>query len=103
MNRKLFVWSVIPICLFLISMGIRVPNLSNLHPPKPRPQAILETTSKTSQDSTTNQVVAVELCDNLPALLSPEIFRSRFPGAVYKFSSIPHSPRSARAPPVLFS
>jgi hypothetical protein len=99
MSRKHLAWAVIPICLFLISMGIRVPNLTSLHPPKPRPRAVIETTSKTSQDASTKSVIAVELCDNLPALLPPELFKSRFSRETCQFSSTTPPQTDARAPP----
>ena len=101
-KKRLLAWCVMPVCLFLISMGIKLPNLASLHSaPKPRPRAVIETTSKTCQHATTNNVLAVELCDNLPTLLPPKAFRSRLPRGTFQFRSTTPPRTDARAPPFL--
>ena len=103
MRKRLFIWWVMPVCLFLVSMGVRVPNLTTLHPPKPSARAIIEASNKTSQDATAKDVVALEFCDHPATQPSPEIFASRFHREEYRFSSITPALRSARAPPRYFS
>ena len=104
MSRKLLAWSAIPVCLFLITMGIRLPNLATLHAtPKPRPRAVLETisknTSKPSPHVTTSSLQLAELCDNLPAFAPRSLFRSRLFVETRQFDFISSIRCSARSPP----
>jgi hypothetical protein len=102
MNKKLLSWYIIPVCLFLMAMGIRVPNLSTLRPPKPSPRAVIETTNKSSQDVTTKNVIALEFFDSLPTLHHPVLFRSRFTPEICQFSSTTPPQSDARAPPLFY-
>ena len=100
-GKRMIAYAVVITCLFLVSMGIKVPNLSRLHSPKPCPRAIIENASKTSQDATAKSLIAVELCDHAPSLQPPRAFRSTFPQQTCQFSSLPPSQSGARAPPSL--
>jgi len=104
-NKRLLAWYIIPICLFLAALGIRVPNLTRLHSsPKPIPRAVIEAASKANKsDVVAKQVVAMECVDSVPELLAPELFPSRFLPVAYRFSSTALPQISARAPPVLAS
>jgi hypothetical protein len=101
MSRKYFAWSIIPFCLFLISMGFRIPNLTGLHSsPKPTPRAVLETTSKASHHAAVDHVQAFELCNNVPSLKAPKSFRSTFLRETCQFTSLTPPQCGARAPPL---
>ena len=99
MSKKLLACSVVPICLLLTLLGIRLPNPVGLQPPHPRPRAVIETTSKSSQYATSQIVVAVEPSDNAPKLQTPKAYRSRYLRETYPFSSTTPPQRGARAPP----
>lgn len=96
---------VVPICLFLISFGIRVPDLSNLcSTPKPRPRAVVETTSKntskTGHHAPSKQVHAVALSEEPPSLVPPQAAPTRFFEESHDLVSITPPQTGARAPPL---
>ena len=104
-NKRLLAWYIIPICLFLVALGIRVPNLTRLHTsPKPTPRAVLETASKTCKTVVVaKQIVAMDCFDCVPMLVAPELFPLRFLPVAYRFSYTAPPQISARAPPVFIS
>jgi hypothetical protein len=105
-NKRVLAWSVMAISLFLVSLGIRVPNLTRLHSsPKPNPRAILETTCKSSKPAlskaaTAKHVVSVELFNSVPELPAPRLFPLHFPALAYSCIATVSPQISARAPPV---
>jgi hypothetical protein len=105
-NKRVFAWSVMAISLFLVSLGIRVPNLTRLHSsPKPNPRAILETASKASKpalskSATAKHVISVELFNSVSELPAPTLFPLRFLAAAYSCNDSVPPQLSARAPPV---
>ena len=103
-NKRLLAWSIIPLCLFLVSLGLRVPNLTRLHPsPKPAPRAVVETASKADKPALAKQIFVVELFNSVPELLAPELLPLRFLPLTYRFSSTAPPQIAARAPPVFVS
>jgi len=108
-NTRLLAWSVTAISLFLVSLGIRVPNLTLLHAsPKPNPRAILETASKASKPTISKTAIAkhvtsVELFNSAPDLLAPALFPLRFLAIAYSFNTTVVPKPGARAPPVYTS
>lgn len=109
MSRKVLACCVIPVCLFLITLGIRIPNLANQHAaPKQRPRAVVESTCKKNtcrsvQDAATAKILPVEICSALPELLPPRSVRTCFSRHIYSFQCITLPPSGARAPPFLTS
>jgi hypothetical protein len=101
-NKKLLAYSVIPLCLLLIMMGVRVPNLANLNSaPKPRPRAVLEVNEKTSKDASLNEVFSVVLCSTISVPFPPKVFRVRIARVNFDLDSITLPQTGARAPPHL--
>jgi hypothetical protein len=101
MNRKIVTWAVVPICLFLIVMGMRVPPMGGPHAtPKPRPRAVVENSYKTAQDATANDVLALQLSHQIPAPLLQRTFRTRVSPETCLFSSVAPAKTGARAPPI---
>ena len=100
-KKRLLAWIIIPVCLFLVSLGIRVPNLAHLHAsPKPAPRAVIETASKAGKPPLAKQVIAIEFIHSAPELVAPTLFPSRFLPAAYRFNFTLPPQISARAPPV---
>jgi hypothetical protein len=100
-NKRLLAWSIIAACLFLVSLGIRVPNLTLLHAsPKPTPRAVIETASNAGKPALAKQVIAIELFHSAPELLAATLFPSRFLPVAYRFNFTLTPQISARAPPV---
>ena len=103
-NKWFLAWSVITICLFLVFLGIRVPDLTSLHSsPNPKPRAIIETSSKTGKSAIAKSVIAFEHFNAIPELLPPKLVRSRLRPEVYQFKSAAPPQIGARAPPVFCS
>lgn len=101
-NKRLLAWSIIPICLFLVSLGIRVPNLSRLYSaPKPTPRAVIENASKAGKPVLVKQVVPIELFNSVPEVLAPEFITARFLPVNHRFTRTASPQIAARAPPVV--
>jgi hypothetical protein len=100
MRRSISLWWIVPVCLLLVSMGMRVPNVGPRYAPKPRPRAIVESGSKTSQDATAKKSIeSMELCSSVDTLQRDEFFAGPCSGPSFKFSSAIPAPTGARAPP----
>lgn len=91
----------VTVSLCLVLLGMKVPNLSRLHSPKPRPRAVIENSVKVShhQGYGTAESLDLEACRITlvpPApLLSSAAFRPEVPAA--RLAPIKHY--TARAPP----
>lgn len=83
----------------LIVLGMQVPNVSRLQPPKPRPRAVIETTFKAEQEAVAKIWVVAEGCRSLTPLSLPKSFRSLPPETIAGASHAPLELRAARAPP----
>jgi len=105
-NKRFLSWTVMAISLFLVSLGIRVPNLTRLHSsPKPNPRAILETACKASKPAlskaaTAKHVISVALFNGVSELPAPTLFPLRFLAVAYNCDAAVPPQISARAPPV---
>jgi hypothetical protein len=103
-SKRFLAWSIIPICLFLVSLGIRVPNLSRLHSsPKPNPRAVIENAGKASKPVLVKHVMAIELFNCVTELLAPEVFSAGFLPVASRFISTASPQIAARAPPTFTS
>jgi hypothetical protein len=104
-NKWVLAWSVMAISLFLVSLGIRVPNLTRLHSsPKPNPRAILETACKASKPAlakatTARHVISVEPFNSVFELPAPKLSPLCFLAVAYKCKATVPPQVSARAPP----
>lgn len=103
-HRRRLVWYVMPICLFLISLGFRIPSVSQkFTSPKPSPRAVIETTGESSKFTWAKHVQPVELCEHSTELAAPAPYRIRYLFPIYRFRSAAAPEISARAPPFLLS
>lgn len=104
MSRKFVAWPALPLCVFLIFIGMRVPNLASLHTaPKPRPRAVIESVSKAPQDATAKEILALEISQAVPATAQLQAY----PAAAFQlfshYRSITLPLNGARAPPFFAS
>jgi hypothetical protein len=100
-NRTLLAWYIIPACLFLIALGMRLPDLARLHSsPKPTPRAVVESASKAGKSVVVKQVVAAVFFSSPNELPERELFPLRFRTVSYQVESSVPPQISARAPPV---
>lgn len=100
-NRTLCCTVLLAVSLCLVFLGVRVPNLSNLHKPKPRPRAVIETSVKAGQAAGAKVHVDVAACQAAIVLTIPASFGSSFRQEIPKFNFIPIGHHAARAPPVI--
>jgi len=104
MNKRLFAWYIIPICLCFIFMGGTVFKIAPPYSPQPHhPRAVLETANKLVENATTNGIIAIELCNDVPDFPHHNAFTSRLSRLVPLFDSTATSTNSERAPPALAS
>jgi len=99
-NKKLWCSVIVTASLCLVFLGMRVPNLSKLHTPKPRPRAVIETTVKAGQPAGTRVIADVDAYQIALVLNPPTPFRSSFRQEIRKFNFIPIENHTARAPPL---
>jgi len=102
-KRRMLVWSVLPICLFLVFLGMRVPTSGSLHRVKPRACAIIESSQKSSQEAGVKSVALLAVCQQQPALVPPQPLRGRFLRETCRLVSTPPVASCARAPPSPFA
>ena len=100
-NKRLCCTVFVTASLFLVFLGMRVPNLSKLHSPKPRPRAIIETTIKASQTAGIRVNADVIACPLALVLNFPTPFISSSRQEIRKVDFISIEHQSARAPPVI--
>jgi len=81
---------------------MKVPDLSRLHSPKPRPRAVIETAVKACQAAVTKATAGVATFQLPPILSVPtSSFRSSYRQKIIKLSFIAVDHNTARAPPVI--
>jgi hypothetical protein len=103
-NKRLLACFIVPMCLFLVILGFRVPDMARQHSsPKPSPRAVIETTSKSSKIATAKQVIAVELFDGVPELLTPVFFPTGHLPVTHRIGGAESPLICARAPPTFGS
>jgi hypothetical protein len=100
-NTRLRCAVIVTVSLCLVFLGMRAPNISRAHSPKPRPRAVIETAVKISQMAGTRVNVDVEACKIALVLNISTPFRSTFRQEIRKISFIPIEHHTARAPPVI--
>lgn len=100
-KKRLICTVIATVSLFLLFLGMRVPNIAQPHSPKPRPRAVIEASVKAGQEAGTRVIVAVEACQNALNLSIPTPFRSSHHWEIRTFNFTPIEHLSARAPPVL--
>ena len=101
-NKKVIYTLTVTGSLFLVSLGMKVPDLSRLHHPKPRPRAVIETTVKACQAAVTKANVDVAAFQFPVALdFSTSSFRSSFQQKIHRPAFVALEHNTARAPPVI--
>lgn len=100
-NRTLCCTVLFAVSLCLVFLGVRVPNLSKPHKPKPRPRAVIETTVKAGQLAGAKVHVDAAACQVAIVLTVPTSFGSSFQQDIHRFNFIPIGHHAARAPPVI--
>lgn len=99
--KKILHAVAVSVSLSLILLGMRVPNVSPLHPSKPRPRAIIETAAKNGLEAGTKANVPVDACRNTLVLGMTETFRAFLRLANTTTCRVPLELRAARAPPAI--
>lgn len=100
MSRQRYLSIIIPIFGFLAFLGMRVPDISRPHDPKPRPRAVIQHLFKASE----------EVCHHLPFDAATPLsvivthpvgaFCRILPQPATPVVSIASAPPSSRGPPV---
>lgn len=102
MKNRTLCWTVLlAVSLCLVFLGVRLPNLSKPHKPKPRPRAVIETSVKAGQPAGVKVHVDVATCQTATVLTIPTSFGSSFQQEIHRFNLIPIGHHTARAPPVI--
>ena len=103
-NKRLIACSIIPIGLFLVSLGIRTPHLTLVHSsPTPKPRAVIETSKKTIKHDIARYFMDVELFHNVAELPAPAVFKTRVMPVVHRLNSTMTPQTGARSPPLFAS
>lgn len=104
LRKHFLALSLLPLCIFLLTLGMRVPDLANPHcGPKPRPRAVIEKPAKSCAFATVKKAApAAEPCDKAPVVVPPELFEAFYSHQAYRFQSVTLPTRGARAPPSSF-
>lgn len=102
-HRSLLVLVTCVTTICLLVFGMRVPDPSRPHRPKPKPRAYIEQQFKKCQEA-----VAKKSLDHVQAVLAqdPEpvnrtVYRAEYPSAFNGTAPSPFFPNLSRAPPVL--
>ena len=74
MNKKILSQTIFTIflCVFIAALGMRVPNISRPHSPKPHFRAVVENVSKASQEIGKKSVSVVAVLTEAVELFSPQ-------------------------------
>lgn len=96
--------SLLPLCIFLITLGMRVPSLAELQSgPKPRPRAVIEKPAKSTSAVTAKKAVpAAEPSGKAPVVAPQKTFEVFYSQQAHPFNSLTLPTRGARAPPLSF-
>lgn len=100
-NKRLWCSVIVAASLCLVFLGMKIPDISRLHSPKPRPRAVVTTAVKACPQAGIRVQADVETCQPSLLLNFPEPFRSSSQQEIHKFCFIPIKQHSARAPPVI--
>jgi len=95
----------VTVSLCLVLLGMKVPNLSRLHSPKPRPRAVLENSVKVShhQGHGTGESLDLEACRITLVLRASLLLSAAFLPAIPAARLAPIKHYTARAPPLISS
>ena len=99
MSNRVVSRTVIPLCLFLVFMGMAVPNLARFDSPKPRQRAVIETTAKAGLEVIAKAGITVVAGNDILCLDVPVAVGYSFQAENHKFNFVPISHIAARAPP----
>lgn len=101
-SKKLWWAGIVAVSLCLVFLGIRVPDVSRLHSPKPRPRAVIEkTTVKVCHQDGIKVSLDLEACQTFVVLPTPVLFRPSSRQGIHTVQLIPIKHHTARAPPVI--
>ncbi|SNB46910.1 hypothetical protein SAMN06269301_2382 [Geobacter sp. DSM 9736] len=91
------------VSFFLVFLGMRVPDITRPHSPKPRPRAVIESPVKAGQPAgqKASATSVFEACQPPTAPGLPPLFRTSFLCKLESFSSILVQQHVARAPPLI--
>jgi len=95
----------VTISLCLVLLGMKVPNLSRLHSPKPHPRAVIENSVKVSHHQVygTGESLDLEACRTTLVLRAPLLLSAAFLRAIPAARLAPIKHYTARAPPLIAS
>lgn len=100
MNRKLVFSAIVPACLFLIFLGMKVPDISRPARPAPRPRAVVESALKGAQEAGKRLSAEVATLPVSPRLApEPAVSRSLFSPPAPRFATLVPIRPAARSPP----
>lgn len=100
-SKRYLAWTLLPFCVFLISMGMGVPDPANqCSTPKPRPRAVIQIGKKITQVVTVQKATpAAEPTEEIHTPLPPQGFQTFYSYRTCQFRSVIHRTEGARAPP----
>lgn len=99
MNRKLIFPAIVPVCLFFILLGMRVPDISRPARPAPRPRAIVESAPKGALDAGKRMPVTVAVLQTPILAAAPAVSHTSFHPADPRSASFVPTLPAARSPP----
>ena len=93
--------AAVSVCLVLL--GMKVPDLSRLHSPKPRPRAVIENSVKVSPHPGygTGENLDLEACRITIVLRTSLLCRASFRQTIHTVSLVSIKHYTARAPPLI--
>mgnify|MGYP001359677938 CR=1 FL=1 len=102
-NQRQFLAVFSVIALSLAVLGMRTPNLSRPHSPKPTHRAVIEYTAKSVQQSAFKDVIAGEIVCNKIRLISPPARKLQPSRRHDSIHVVAITYISSRAPPLPFA
>lgn len=76
MNRKVVLTVMSPVLFFLVSLGMRNPDLKGNPRPKPRPRAVIENVEKTPKEICYKHLDVIHPCQTVSIDLPKPVFNS---------------------------
>lgn len=101
-SKRVWWTGIAALSLCLVLLGMKVPDVSRLHSPKPRPRAVIEKTPvKICNQDAIKAGLYLEACQTFVVLPVRMLFRSSFRQGIHSVQLIPIKHHTARAPPVI--